>query len=117
MLDGDVAFFDIDVGRAVLAHGAELDQVAIGLELPDREQQIQRAHHIVDLGEDGVFAVDHRIRRRALFGKMDHRVRLERLRWWKQKIVVGHVPDKELDGLAGELLPGLQPRPEAAGSA
>lgn len=27
--DGDVPFFDVDVGGAVLTHGAELDQVAL----------------------------------------------------------------------------------------
>ncbi len=71
----DVAFFDVDVGRAVLAHGAQLDQVAIRPELLQGEEEVQRADHVVDLGEHRVFAVDHRVRRGALLGEMNDGVR------------------------------------------
>jgi hypothetical protein len=77
VLDGDVSLFDIDIGRAVFAHGAELDQVAVGLEFAQGEEQIQRAHDIVHLGADGVVAIDHRIRRGALFGEVNHGLRLK----------------------------------------
>ena len=77
VLDGDVAFFDIDIGRAVFAHGAELDQVAIGLKLAQCEEQIQRAHDVVHLREHRMFAVDHGIGSGALFGEMDDGFRLE----------------------------------------
>ena len=101
----DVAFFDVDVGRAVFAHGAQLHQVAVGLELAQREQQVQRAHHVVHLGEDRVLAVDHGIGRGALLGEMNHGVRLEVLDRGGEKVVVGHVADEELDVLSGDLLP------------
>ncbi len=39
VFDGDVAFFDVDVRRAIFAHGAEFDEVAIGLEFAQREKQ------------------------------------------------------------------------------
>ena len=77
VLDGDVAFFDVDIGRAVFAHGAELDQVAIGMEFAQREKEIQRADDVVDLGENGVLAVNHGVGGRALFGEMDHGLGLE----------------------------------------
>ena len=81
MLDGDVAFFDIDIGSAVLAHRPQLHQVAVGPELPQREQQVQRSDHVVDLREDRVLAVDHGIRRGALFGEVHHRVRRPQSGW------------------------------------
>jgi hypothetical protein len=31
--DGDVALLNVDVGGAILAHGAQLDQVAVRLQL------------------------------------------------------------------------------------
>ena len=80
MLDGDVALFDVDVGRAVLAHGAQLDQVAVGGELADGEEHVEGADDVVDLGEDGVLAVDHRVGRGALLGEVHDGVGLERLR-------------------------------------
>ena len=74
-----------------------------------REQQIQRSHHIVHLGEHRMFAVDHRIRRRALFGKMNHRIRLEILDHTGQEIIVVHIANKQLDRFSGEFLPHTQP--------
>ena len=61
VLDGDVALFDVDVRRAALAHRPELHQVAVRRLLADREQQVERADDVVDLGEDGVLPVDHRV--------------------------------------------------------
>ena len=77
MLDGDVAFLNIDIGCAVFAHGAKLDEVTIGLKLAQREQQIERPHDIVHLSENRMFAVDHGIGGGALFGKMDDCVRFK----------------------------------------
>jgi len=37
VFDGDVALFDVDVGRAVLAHGSQLDEVTIRQEFADCE--------------------------------------------------------------------------------
>ena len=109
VLDPDVAFFDIDIRRAVFAHGAELHQVAIGPKFAERKQQVQRSNHIVHLREHRMLAVDHRIRSGALFGEVNHRIRLEVFDHTGQKIVVVHVADKHLDGFPGELLPDAQP--------
>ena len=51
MLDLDVAFLDVDIRRAILAHGSELDQMAIGPQFANGEEQIQRADDVVDLRE------------------------------------------------------------------
>jgi hypothetical protein len=49
VLDLDEALFDVDVRRAVFAHRAELDEVAIGLQLAHGEEQVQRADDVVHL--------------------------------------------------------------------
>ena len=101
MFDGDVAFFDIDIGSAVFSHGAEFDQVAIGPEFAQREQQVEGSHDVVDLGEDRMFAVDHRVRRGPLFGEMHHGVGRKRSHHRGNEIIVGDIAGQELDGLAG----------------
>ena len=68
-----------------------------------REQQIQRAHHVVHLREDRVLAVDHRIRRGALLGEMHHRIGRESLHHLSEKIVVRDVAREEFDLFAGDL--------------
>ena len=108
VLDADVAFFDIDIGRAVFAHGSELDQMAVGLELAEGEEEIERADDVVHLGEDGVLAVDHRIGRGALLGKMDHGVGAHGFDGGSEKIVVGDIAGKLVDVLAGQLAPDAQ---------
>ena len=108
VLNGDVAFFDVDIRSAVLAHRTQLDEVAIGLEFAQREQQIERPHDIVDLGENRMFAVDHRIRSRTLFGKMHHSIRFKRLDERRQKVILRHIADKKFDGLARQVLPDVQ---------
>src|SRR5580658_5365108 len=72
MFDRDVAFFDVNVRRAVFAHGAKFHEVAIGLQFAQGEKKIQGADYIVDLGVDGVAAVNHRVGGGALFGEMDY---------------------------------------------
>ena len=68
-----------------------------GLEFAQREQQVQRADHVVHLGEDRMFAVDHGIGRRALFGEMDDRFGFEGLDGAGEKVVVRDVADEEFD--------------------
>jgi hypothetical protein len=114
VLDGDVSLFDIDIGRAVFSHGAEFDQVAVGLEFAQGKEQIQRAHDVVHLGADGVVAIDHRIRRGALFGKVNNGFRLKSLNGRSQKLVVRHIADEQLDRLAGKLVPDFQAVSERA---
>ena len=55
------------------------------------EQQIEGAHHVVRLGEDRVFAVDHGIRRGALFREMYHGFGPKALHRGRKKIVVGDI--------------------------
>ena len=50
VLDLDVALFDVDVGRAVLAHRPELDEVGVGDVVAHREQQVEGADHVVRTG-------------------------------------------------------------------
>jgi hypothetical protein len=64
--------------------------------------------HVVDLGEDRVFAVDHGIGRRALLGEMDHGFGFKGLDRGREKVVVGDIADKRLDGPPGVLLPDFQ---------
>src|SRR5260370_39527546 len=107
VLDGYVALFDIDIGRAILAHGSKLDQVAIRLEFTQGKQKVERAHHVVDLRENRMFAVNHGIRRRSLFRKMDRRLRSALFDDGRKKIVVGYVASKTVNGVPGEFMPGF----------
>ena len=50
VLDLDVALLDVDVGLAVLAHRPELDQVALGDVVADREEQVEVADHVARTG-------------------------------------------------------------------
>ena len=52
VLDLDVALLDVDLGLAVLAHRPELDQVAVGDVVADREEQVEVADHVRVLGLD-----------------------------------------------------------------
>ena len=117
MFDSDVAFFDIDIGSAVFSHGPEFDQVAIGPELPQREQQVEGPDHVVDLGKYRMFAVDHRIRSGPLLGKVHHGVRRKRSDHRGNELIVGNIAGQEFDVLAGDLFPGAKPfghRPDRA---
>ena len=75
VLDLDEPLLDVDVGRAVLAHRAELHEVAVGHQLADGEEQVQRADHVRVLGLDRVAAGAHRERRRGLLAVVDDRLR------------------------------------------
>ncbi len=75
--DLDVPLFDVDVGRPVLPHRPELDEVDRRVDVRDRIQEVQRADHVVHLGVDGVLAVDHGVGSAALLGEVDDRVRPE----------------------------------------
>ena len=105
MFDRDVTFFDIDVGRAVFAHRAQLDQVTVRQKFAKREQHVQRADDVIHLRENCVLPIDHRIGSRALLREVHHCFRLERFERGSQKIVVGDVANENLDGLARQVLP------------
>ena len=108
VLDLEPAFLDIDVRRAVLAHRAQLDQVDFGVDLGDREQQVQVADHIVLLRVHGMRPVDHGIRRGPLFGKVHHRVRRHLFHHLGKEIVLRDVSRQELDIFPGYPSPGAQ---------
>ena len=59
VLDRDVALFDVDVGRAIFAHGAQLDQVTVGELLTNDVEQVEGSDNVVGLGQHGMFAIDH----------------------------------------------------------
>ena len=107
MRDRDKPLLDVDVGRAVLSHRAQLDQVRLGGELLDREQDVDGADDVVVLGVDGPGAVDHRVGRGTLLAKVDDGVGLEGLEGCGQKLKVADVADQELDVFARDLSPGL----------
>jgi hypothetical protein len=70
VLDGDVSLLDVNVGSAVLTHGAQLHQVAVGKFLLDGIEDVEGAHYIVDLGHHRMFAANHREGSRALLAKV-----------------------------------------------
>src|SRR5207247_3306627 len=74
-------------------------------EFADGEEYVQRADHVIDLREDRVLAVNHRIGSGPLFREMNNRVRFEGLERGSQKLVIGNVSDEQLDGLACDVLP------------
>src|SRR5262245_43047630 len=105
VVDLDEPLFDVDVGRTVLAHGAELHEMAVGMGFLQREEDVQRSHDVVHLGEHRVLTIDHRIGCRTLFGVMDHGVGLEGGNRLGSRRVVGEIRDHDRDGLAGQLVP------------
>ena len=109
VLDGDVALFNINIRRAVFAHRTQLDQVTLRLEFLECEEQVEGAHNVVHLREDGVFPVDHRVGSGALLGKMDDGVGLERFDRGREKVVIGHVAGERFYDVPGEFLPDPQP--------
>src|ERR1022692_4106494 len=112
VLDIQPAFLDVDVGRAVLTHGAQLDQVDLRVGLGDRVQHVEVADHVVGLGVDRVLPVNHGVRRGALLGEVNPRVGPEVLHYVVGKRRVHQVADVGLDVFAGVLPPhrnaGLQ---------
>ena len=68
VLDLDEALLDVDVGRPVLAHRAELDEVACGHVLAQGEQQVERPDEVVCLSLHSVTAREHRVGSRRVLG-------------------------------------------------
>ena len=109
VLDVDVALFDVDVGRAVLAHRPELHEVGVRDVVAHREQEVQVADHVGLLGLDGGLEALHRVRRRGLLAVVDDRLGLEA---GDDALEERGVLDRALvhrDLLAGDLLPGGDP--------
>jgi hypothetical protein len=106
--DLDEALFDVDVGRAVLAHGPELDQMDRRVDLGDRVEQVEGADHVVDLRVDGVLLVDHRVGSRPLLGEVDDRLGAEVRDGLGHERGVGEVAHEGVDLEAGHLFPDLE---------
>ncbi len=109
VLDLDVALLDVDVGLAVLAHRPELDQVAVGDVVADREEQVEVADHVGVLGLDRLLARGHRVGRRGLLAVVDDRLGADLGDDAVEEVAVLDRADEAADLLAGELLPGGDP--------
>ncbi len=109
VLEVEPALLDVDVGRAVGAHRAQLDQVDARVDLRDRVQQRQRAEHVVRLGVERVRPVDHRVRRGPLLGEVHDGVRPERPDHRVGEDRVAQVAHVAPDGGAGQRLPQGDP--------
>ena len=100
-----MCLLDVDVGGAVLAHRAELDEVALGRVLLDGVHRVDAAHDVVGLREHRAGAVHHGVGRRALLPEVHRAGGLERLEGGAEELVVADVAHEELDLVAGDLLP------------
>jgi hypothetical protein len=109
ILDGEEAFGNVQVGRAVLAHGAELHQVGLRTRLPHGEQDVQRGLNVVDLREDRVLHVHHAVGGRRLLAQVDEGLRLERAQHVEDEVVVAEVAAAEIQALTETVVEGLQP--------
>ncbi len=112
VLDLDVALFDVDVGAAVLTHRAELDQVAVGVVLEDREDDVEVVLHVVELREDRLRAPLHRVGRRRDLAVVDDRVGVEVPHDAVQQVVVAQVDQVDVDRAPRDLLPRRRPSGE-----
>ena len=106
VLDIHETLLDIDVGRAVLAHRAELDQMRVGDMLADSPQQLERADHIRLLGQHGVVDALHRKRGARLLAVVDDRVRLHVAHDVGDEGALRDVADLGVDRLSRHLPPG-----------
>ena len=109
VLDVEPAFFDVDIGRAVLAHGAQLDDMAIGRVLHDRPDQVHGRIEIVVEREAGLTVANHGVGRRRLFRIVNHRIRPEIQEDPFQRAVVGHIADFHADLMAAQRVEGCHP--------
>ena len=125
MLDFNPTLFDVDVGRAVLAHGTQLDDVRITGEVSNSKHQIVGHQKIVLKGDIGIFVINQRIRGRRLLGVMYHRLRYPgeffvdgpgifhaTIKQGAHDVRVGEIADDNLDFLSGQLVPDPGPLDE-----
>src|SRR5215210_2519507 len=105
----DVALFDVYVGLAVLAHRAELHQVAVGHVLVYGEEHVQVADNVVVLGVDGMAPVDHRVGRRPLLGEVHDGLGMVALHDVGDELPVQEVAELEPEGLPANLAPRPNP--------
>ena len=87
------------LGVPLLSHRPELDEMAIRHVVTKGEEDVQRAEHIVVLGEQGVFAIKHRERSGRLLCKVHDGVRHVALEHGRQEVPIEDVADLKLDDL------------------
>jgi hypothetical protein len=114
VLDLDVALLDIDVGLAVLAHRAELDEVAVRHVVAHREEQVEGADHVGVLGFDRALAREHGVRRGGLLAVVDDGLGAGLGDDRVEELAVLDGADIAADPLAGDLLPGVDAGVELA---
>src|ERR1044072_4565638 len=108
VLDPDIALLDIDVGLAVLAHRAELHQVALGDMVANREEQIEVADHVAVLGLDRLLPGGHRVGRRSLLPVVDNDLGPHLRNNAVAAPALLDRPDEALDLVAAQLPPGAE---------
>jgi hypothetical protein len=107
--DGQEAFFDVDVGGPVLAHGAQLDEMRVWRVIAEGKEEIQRAHKVVGLRERRVLEVDHGKGCASLLREMDQGVRLDLLNQFGDGASIAKVHLSPPDRPAGQSVPEADP--------
>jgi hypothetical protein len=114
VLDLDEALLDVDVGSAVLPHRPELDQVAVGDAVAQREEQVERPDHVRVLRLHRGLARLHRVGSRRLLAVVDDDLRQELPDDAVEELAVLDVAHVGGDLAAGELTPGIDPLGQGA---
>ena len=109
VVDFDEALLNVDVGRAIFPHGAELHDVALQLQLFYGPQQVQGSGNVVDLGEDGPVVVNHGIRSGWLLAIVNNRLRLKGVEHAFDDSIVAQVADKQFQLSPLDRSPHLDP--------
>ena len=108
VLNLEEAFGNVDVGCAVFAHCAELDQMRVRRRFLDRPKQIEVVDNIVLLRPDTMRLINHRVGRRGHLAEMDHRFRLEFGKYTLNKSIVSEVANAKIEVAAEALAEGPQ---------
>ena len=98
-------FGDIDIGCAVFAHRAELDQVAVGAVIPNAEDGVERDAEVVVQGQVRGLIIQHRIGGRGLLSVMDYDLGLDGCEDRVTLLLVCQINDMHLDVAAALLFP------------
>src|SRR6266487_3775013 len=91
MVNFNKSLFDIYVWSAVLAHRAQFHKMAVGREFFYRIQNVECPNDIIYLCENGMLAINHGVRSRALFGKMYDCLRLNVSKDGGKRLVIHHI--------------------------
>ena len=109
VLDLDPALLNVDVRRAVLAHGAELDDVAVGGVVHDTPDGVEGRIEVVAQRQASGRLRTHRIGGRRLLGIVHDGFRLHRREDFVHGAGIGAVGDHDPHRLAGAFLKDARP--------